>query len=70
MNLNPTPQSEKYFGFPQEIVLAQLKNYRMKILNETQVSLVEDKELGQVCFVKLYLFENEFIKPLEKHLKS
>ena len=42
-----------------------MKNYRLKILDNAKVTLKEEKD--SVAFVKMYLFENAIIEPLEKH---
>ena len=68
LNLNPNKKKQKYFGFPEEIVFAQLKNYHLKLYDGSGVSLEEDKD--SICFVKLYLFENDIIEPLENELKK
>lgn len=67
MNAGPA-KSEKYFGFPQEIVFAQLKNYTIRLLDNKNLSLVENPGGTGSCFVKLYLFEREICRPLEKQL--
>lgn len=43
-----------------------MKNYKIKVNNDCWVSLLEEKD--SVCFVKMYLFENAIIEPLEKVL--
>ena len=68
LNLNPNKKKQKYFGFPEEIVFAQLKNYHLKLYDGSGVSLEEEKD--SICFVKLYLFENDIIEPLENELKK
>lgn len=66
--MNPNKKKEKYFGFPEEIIFALLKNYHLKLFNDQSVSLIEEKD--SVSFVKMYLLEKEIIEPLEKELKK
>lgn len=69
LKLNPSKhaQMQKYFVFPQEIVYAHLKNHELKILQDNCIALQEtDKDKKAISFVKLYLFEKEFVEPLGK----
>ena len=66
--------TSQYFLFPQEIVYAYLKNYGIKIVHGDKIQLQEDDRtsdsMASTAFVKLYLFEKEFVKPLEEYFKE
>ena len=53
----------KYYGFPQEIIYAHLRNYGLKFTSDNMLSISPETQ-GKICFVKLYLLEKSIIAPL------
>jgi hypothetical protein len=49
-------------------VYAHLRNYGLKFIEDNKL-IINNETQGRICFVKLYLFEKDIIKPLDKYMK-